>query len=180
MNLILEPAAAHDPLYRRVMLPFLALLRMGATPRRLAWSIALGIVIGINPLIGSTSLLCLGLAALFRLNLAASQLANHLRYPLQIALVIPFLRVGASVFRTGPFPLAPKALFAAARARPIELMHELWMWEWHALVLWAAMAAIVLPALALALTPLLGRLGVRVQRHQYPIIESGGSSDAAI
>jgi len=171
VNLSLK-AGPHDLLYRRLVLPFLALLRMGATPRRLAWSIALGIVIGINPLLGSTTLLCLGVAAIFRLNLAASQLANHLMYPLEIVLMVPFLRVGASVFHTGPVPLAPKTLFAAARAQPVQLMHDLWMWEWHALVLWAAVAIVLLPALALGLTPVLGKLLVRVQRHEYPIIES--------
>lgn len=162
----------HSMVYRRAILPVLALLRMGADPRRLAWSIALGLVIGINPLIGSTTLVCLGAAALFRLNLAASQLANHLVYPLEILLVIPFLRLGAIVFHTGPIPLSPKTLFADARAHPIELMRSIWMWEWHALVLWAAISALLLPALATALTPGLRRLLARVQQHQYPVVET--------
>jgi uncharacterized protein (DUF2062 family) len=145
---------------------------MGADPRKLAWSIALGLVIGINPLIGSTTLVCLGAALLFRLNLAASQLANHLVYPLEILLIIPFLRLGASVFRTGPIPLSPKTIFADARAHPIELMRSIWTWEWHALVLWAAISVLLLPAFATALTPVLRKLLARVQRHEYPIVES--------
>jgi uncharacterized protein (DUF2062 family) len=143
---------------------------MGATPQRLAWSIALGVVIGINPLLGSTTLLCLGLAAAFRLNLAASQLANHLMYPVEIVLLLPFLRFGASAFGTAPIPLQPKMLFAAVRAHPVQMMQDLWMWEWHALAIWAAVAIVLLPAIGLGLTPVLRRVMVRVQRHEYPIV----------
>ena len=160
----------HTFLYRRLALPVLALLRMGATPERLAWSIALGLVIGINPLLGSTTLLCLALAAVFRLNLAASQLANHLMYPFQILLLIPFLRIGARLFHTGPIPLSPKLLFSQARTHPFALIKSLWLWESHALILWAVVSALLLPISALLLTPVLRRLLIRVERHQYPLI----------
>lgn len=162
----------HTFLYRRVVLPVLALLRMGASPEKLAWSIALGIVVGLNPLIGSTTLLCLALAAALRLNLAASQLANHVMYPVQIVLIVPFLGLGARVFRTGPIPLSPKLLFHEARMHPWLLVKSLWVWEWHALVLWAVCAAVLLPVIALLITPFLRKLLARVERHQYPVISS--------
>ena len=165
----LEPVR-HTFLYRRIVLPILALLRMGASPEKLAWSIALGLVIGINPLLGSTTLLCLALAACFRLNLAASQLANHVMYPVQLLLIIPFLSWGARVFRTGPIPLSPKVIFFQARTQPIALIKSLWTWEWHALILWAAASAILLPIIAVLLTPTLRKLLARVERHQYPIV----------
>jgi uncharacterized protein (DUF2062 family) len=162
--------APHSQLYRRVVLPVLALLRMGASPRRLAWSIALGIVIGINPLLGSTTLLCLGAAFALRLNLAASQLANHLMYPVEVLLFLPFLTLGSRVFGTGPIPLSPKVIFAELRSNPIALIRSLWEWEWHALVLWAATAVVLLPLLAALLTPVLRRLLIRVEKHQYPLV----------
>jgi uncharacterized protein (DUF2062 family) len=145
---------------------------MGATPEKLAWSIALGLVVGVNPLLGSTTLVSLGLAALFRLNLAASQLANHLMYPVELLLIVPFLTWGARVFRTGPIPMSPKLLFSAARAHPVDLIRSLWLWEWHALALWAAASLILLPAIALLLTPALRKLLARVEGHQYPLVPS--------
>jgi uncharacterized protein (DUF2062 family) len=143
---------------------------MGATPEKLAWSIALGLVVGVNPLLGSTTLVSLALAAIFRLNLAASQLANHLMYPVELVLLIPFLTWGARIFRTGPIPLSPRLLFSAARAHPIDLVRSLWLWEWHALALWAAASVILLPAIALLLTPALRKLLARVEHHQYPLV----------
>jgi uncharacterized protein (DUF2062 family) len=160
----------HNWLYRRAVLPILALLRMGATPRTLAWSIAAGLLIGINPLIGSTTILCLALTFPFRLNLVATQIANHAAFPLELALVIPFIRLGSRIFHTAPMPLSPHLFLAAARTNPLALTRQLWLWEWHAFLLWLAIALVAAPLLALALTPLLRRLLTRIQRHQYPIL----------
>lgn len=168
------PPPHHSWIYRRGVLPILALLRMGATPRSLAWSIAAGLLIGINPLVGTTTLLCLGAAFSFRLNLVASQIANHAMFPVELALVIPFIRLGSRVFHTPEMPLSPRVFLHAARTAPWPLTRQVWLWEWHALVLWAAISAIAAPLIALALTPVLGRLLARVQRHEYPIVPVGG------
>jgi len=171
----IEPASTpvrHNWLYRRIALPIFALLRLGATPEKLAWSIAVGLLIGINPIIGSTTILCLAVAFLFRLNVAASQVGNHIVYPLELLLVIPLIRLGSFVFHTEPMPLSPKALLESARTNPIALTRQLWRWEWHAFILWLCIAVIAIPLIALALTPLLRKLLHRVARHQYPIIST--------
>ena len=165
MSLPAHPERRHPFVYRKVVLPVLALLRMGASPQKLAWSIALGLVVGVNPLLGSTTLLCLGLALLFRLNLPASQLANHLMYPVEVVLLFPFLKFGAFVFQTGPIPLAPAVLFAEVRSHPWALVKSIWLWEWHALATWAIAAAILLPLIAAILTPVLRRMLVRAEAH---------------
>lgn len=159
--------------YRRAVLPVLALLRMGGSPERLAWSIAAGAVIGINPLLGSTTILCLTVAVVFRLNIAASQLGNHIVYPLELLLVIPFLRLGSIVFRTPPVPLSPAAIMQAARSHPVDLIKVLWLWEWHALILWAVLSAVLMPLIAIALTPLLRRLMPQAEAPEQP---AGGSA----
>lgn len=164
----------HSWLYRRSVLPILALLRMGATPRSLAWSIAAGLLIGINPLVGTTTVLCLAAAFLFRLNLVASQIANHAMFPVELGLVIPFVRLGSRVFHTAEMPLSPRVFLHAVRTAPLALTRQIWLWEWHAFVLWAAMSVVAAPAIALALTPVLRRLLTRVQRHQYPIVPIAG------
>ena len=163
-------SAHHNWVYRRGVLPILALLRMGTSPRALAWSIAAGMLIGISPAVGTTTLICLAAALLFRLNLAASQIANHAMLPVELMLVVPFIRLGSLVFHTAAMPLEPRVFFHAARSAPLALIRQMWLWEWHAFVLWAAIAVVAAPLLALALTPLLERMRVRIQRHQYPIV----------
>jgi hypothetical protein len=162
----------HNWAYRRIALPVLALLRMGASPEKLAWSIAVGLLIGINPILGSTTVFCLAVAFVLRLNIAASQLGNHIVYPLELILVIPFIRLGSRLFHTAPMPLSAGELLRAAREHPVALSRQLWLWEWHALIVWALFALIAVPCAALLLTPLLRRLLRRVERHQYPILSA--------
>jgi uncharacterized protein (DUF2062 family) len=171
------PPIHHNWAYRRLVLPILALLRMGATPEKLAWSIAAGLLIGISPILGATTIICLAVAFLFRLNVAASQLGNHAVYPLELILVIPFIRVASRVFHTAPMPLSAKDLIHAAREHPLDLSRQLWLWEWHAFLLWAILAAIAAPLIALALTPILQKLLIRVDRHQYPVLAHAPHSE---
>ncbi len=154
---------------RRVVEPMLQLLRIGMTPRRLAWSIAIGVVIGINPLLGSTTVLVLAVASAFRLNLVASQLGNHLVYPLELLLLPVFLRVGIVLFHSPGLPLEREALFGAIKRHPWDTTRLLWRWEWHALIVWLGFAVIVAPLLQLALRPVLERMLVKL--HDEPVLE---------
>jgi uncharacterized protein (DUF2062 family) len=173
-----SPASIHHNwVYRRVALPILALLRMGASPEKLAWSLAAGLLIGINPILGSTTVLCLALAFVFRLNVAASQLGNHIVYPFELILIIPFIHVASRVFHTAPMPLSATELLHAAREHPLALSRQLWLWEWHAFLLWVVIAAVAIPLVALVLTPFLRKLLARVERHQYPILSHPLQSD---
>lgn len=150
---------------RRIVGPVLHLLRTGATPRRLAWSLALGAVIGLNPLLGLSTLACLLVAFLFRLNVVAMQITNHLMYPLQIPLIFVFLRAGAWAFRTSAMPLDRDAMVAAMRSQPVQTFRLLWTWQWHALAVWAVVGLVLTPLLAILLEPLLARLLSRMQHE---------------
>lgn len=159
------PSGAQGFLYRRVALPILALLRRGASPRRLAWSISLGLMVGINPVLGSTTILCLGLAMLLRLNLAVSQLVNHLIYPVQLLLLVPFLQLGSDLFHSESLPFSAHTLLEMARRDPLEFARKIWRWEWHAFLVWIVLAAVLIPLIAMALTPLLRRVAIRLRQR---------------
>ena len=155
-------------LHRRIVHPLIDLLRYGTSPRRLAWSIAIGIAIGINPLLGSTTVLSLAVAGLFRLNLVASQLATHLSYPLEIALFFVFIRTGNFFFHTGRIPFHRDALLSAVRHHPFDTTRLLWTWEWHALIVWAVFCLIAVPLFVVILTPMLARLEARIHFEPPP------------
>lgn len=136
---------------RRVLSPVLRLLRRGATPQRLAWSMAIGAAIGMNPLLGSSTVAMLLLASLLRLNQTASQIGVHTVYPLQLLLFLPFLRAGTLAFHTDSMPMKGREIFALGRSHPVTLVETLWTWEWHALIVWLGCAVVITPALALLL-----------------------------
>lgn len=99
-------------LYNKIGKPILNLLKQGISPEKLSLSMALGAVIGIFPILGSTTLICTAIALILRLNLPAIQLSNYLVYPLQIVLIIPFISLGAFIFQVDPPPLSVQELTA--------------------------------------------------------------------
>jgi uncharacterized protein (DUF2062 family) len=151
---------------RRVVRPVLELLRVGASPERLAWSLAVGAVVGMNPLLGSTTVVVLALATAFKLNHVASQIGNHAMYPLELLLFPVFLKLGSVVFRTEGIPLTTGALMEAVKHHPWATTKLLWRWEWHALVVWAVCAAAVAPLLAWGATPILETMQRSMRRKQ--------------
>jgi uncharacterized protein (DUF2062 family) len=90
-------------------------LSQGITRRKLAVTCALGVVIGIFPIFGTTTLFCLAVALIFRLNIPLIQLVNYLVAPLQLILILPFIRMGTYVFRLNPFPYTAEELTSMFR-----------------------------------------------------------------
>lgn len=142
--------------------PLLRLLRGGVTPRRLAWSLAFGMVVGINPSVGLTSVLVLLLAWIFGLNKLASLIGTHVVAPIHLVLFVPFIQLGVHVFHTGKLPMNRKQLEHLSH-HPWRLFHEIWQWEWHALIVWGVVAAVTMPLLA---TYLRRGLVVLLRRHR--------------
>lgn len=102
-------------LSQRILSPVMGLLKQGMTPDALAKSIAAGLTIAVFPIFGITSLICIAVAALFRLNQIAIQIGNYCAYPLQFILFIPFLRFGEYLFGLETVPILPTEMFALAR-----------------------------------------------------------------
>jgi uncharacterized protein (DUF2062 family) len=146
----------------KILRPLLRLLRGGVTPRRLAWSLALGIVIGINPSVGLTTLIVIVLAWTLGLNQVASQIGVHAVAPLHLLLFIPFIELGVHLFHTRRLPMSRQQLEHLSH-HPVRLFHAIWQWEWHALIVWALIAAIAMPLLALYIRR---ALVVLMRRHR--------------
>jgi hypothetical protein len=125
------------------------------TPEALAWSVSAGIALGIFPLWGTSTALCIGAAAVFRLNQTAMQVANYLAYPLQLALIIPFIRLGERIFGAPRLPLSLPMIQQAVRVDAWAALGTFWTSLWHGAVAWALVVPIPLVVLALALAPIL-------------------------
>jgi len=83
---------------RRAWSQISAWLKDETSTEKLAFSLALGLVLGVFPVFGVPTLLCGLAAAVWRLNFPALQLVNYLAYPLQLALLWPFARFGSTLF----------------------------------------------------------------------------------
>jgi uncharacterized protein (DUF2062 family) len=136
----------------------LAFLTMGITPERLAFSIALGIALGLVPALGTTTLLCTLAAFLFRLNLTAILLMNYFVYPLQLALLIPFIRAGEWLFGAKHLDLSLELIQNMLKADLWKTVFGLWAATMRAVTVWLLIAPLVVLLIYLLLTPFLRRL----------------------
>jgi uncharacterized protein (DUF2062 family) len=138
-----------------------AWLLEGISPQRLALTLALGFVLGCIPLVGVPTALCMVLALAFRLNVPAIQAANYAAMPFQLALIVPFTRLGGRLAPTAHAATDMSALMHS----PAQLMHssgpiltQLGMMAGQALLAWLLLAVPVVALLTLTLTGVLRRV----------------------
>lgn len=136
----------------------MAWLNQGLTPRQLAITLALGFAIGCIPLLGITTAICTLLALVFGLNLPAIQAANWVAMPLQVVLLIPFLRLGQWLFAATPVVLDRAVLMARIEASPWQALVQMNSIFVHALLAWLITATPLFAVLAILLTLVLSRM----------------------
>src|SRR4051812_33993567 len=84
------------------------------TPEEIALLISVGFVLGVFPIVGFPTVLCLLASIGLRINIPALQLLNNISSPLQWALLLPLEHVGAKLW-------GPVAAKGASFAGKIEL-----------------------------------------------------------
>ena len=123
-------------LYKKTIEPIAALIKQGISPEKISMGMASGIVLGVFPVLGSTTILC-GLAAIIlRLNLPAIQLVNYMVYPLQLVLLIPFFHLGNLLFQVDPLPLSAQEFITLLRSDLWGTIRAFWNTTLHAIVAW--------------------------------------------
>ena len=128
----------------------------GISPRRLALTLALGFAIGCIPVVGIPTLVCAALALTLRLNLPAIQAANYAVMPLQLLLIVPFVRLGGWLMASSHNPsLSTDALLHAS---PQMVAAQMGWLAGQALLAWVLIAMPAVLLLTFTLTKVLRRI----------------------
>ena len=136
-------------------------------PSQIALCIAMGISLGIFPVLGVTTLLCAMAAFALRLNLPAIQIVNYLVYPLQLILLAPFYATGSWLFQnTGP-DLIEGDLIDLLRTDFWGSMANLWDLTLYAILTWLVISPLIVLVLYLILKPVIQSLA-----QSYPKVQS--------
>lgn len=143
---------------RRITAPLRELLLQGTSADKIALCIACGVTLAVFPVIGATTLLCAGAAVILRLNLPAIQAVNYLSSPLQLALLLPLIRVGEFLFDATPLPLSLSEILAMIRNDAGHAISTLWTSGLHAMVAWLLLAPFLFATLYLVSRLILARL----------------------
>jgi uncharacterized protein (DUF2062 family) len=131
-------------------------LRQGISPRRLALTLALGCAIGCIPVVGIPTVICAGLAIALRLNLPAIQAANYAVMPVQLLMIVPFVRLGGWLLSSTQRQTVSAT--ALLHATPIELVTRMGTMAGQALLAWLVVAGPAVLLMTAVLTLMLRRI----------------------
>ncbi|MGA9641472.1 MAG: DUF2062 domain-containing protein [Terriglobales bacterium] len=166
--------------HRRVVAPIVALLTQGITPGKIALSLAFGITLGVFPVLGTTTLLCVAAALMFGLNLPAIQLVNWLIYPLQLILLLPFMRLGERSFRASPLQFSRAQIVAIAHGDLRHAVTSLWRVEAHAMLGWLLIGPPAILLLYFVLSRVLRQMASSGMRSVNAEIENGNVTNSVV
>jgi len=135
-------------------------LRQGITPEKIALTIALAAGIGVFPLLGTTTVLCLAVGVPLRLNQALMQLVNYLVYPLQIAAIYLFVRIGERLVGAKPVSFRVGEIVSSFAADPMAFLRKFGMTGVHGILGWAIVVTPAAIVVYFTLLPVLKRASV--------------------
>jgi hypothetical protein len=143
---------------RKILKPVTGLLKQGLSHEKIALSVAMGVTIGIFPVLGATTGLCAIAAFALRLSLPAIQLVNFMIYPLQLLLFIPFLRAGGWLFGGHRFLHVGKEIFSQFQNDIWGSLAGFWNLTLYAILTWLIISPLLVLVLYEVLKPALKRL----------------------
>ena len=153
-------------LRRRVVAPIARLLLQGIGPQQIALSIAIGLIVGVFPVLGVSTILCTFAALALRLNLVAVHAVHYTATPLQLLLIIPFVRVGEHLVGAAPQPLSISEGLALIDRGVGSAIITLWDAIVHAVIGWLAIGPFALWLIYLLSAALLKRMPAAALRNQ--------------
>ena len=145
-------------LRRWIIEPIINQLKRGISPEKLSWTIALGITLGIFPIMGSTSLVCFIAGYFLKLNQAILHLFKTLTYPLHLGLILVFIRLGQHLNGVPPIKFSIPQMVIQFKDNPAQFARDFGMAAWYGIEAWAIAALVLIPVLRIISLPLLKKL----------------------
>mmetsp|Transcript_11044 Transcript_11044/g.68090 ORF Transcript_11044/g.68090 Transcript_11044/m.68090 type:complete len:172 (-) Transcript_11044:1624-2139(-) len=144
---------AKRSLHAKLVRPILSSLEKGADVHRVADSLAVGFCIGLFPVFGASTGLCVLAAMLFkkRLNMTLLVLSNLVAAPFTLAMFVPFMRVGEMLTGSSAFPLSVEKIRSLVWSSPGKIVGALF----HSMAGWFIVCPFVAFVLIRILTPVL-------------------------
>jgi uncharacterized protein (DUF2062 family) len=148
---------------RRVIAPIRAQLTQGVAPDQVAATLGVGAACALFPFLGATSLLNLIVGVSLRLNQPILQALNLLLGPVQLALILVYVRVGEVVWgSTGQQFTIGEMIRAFGEQSFREFLRQFGWAGIHGLTAWAISAPIIVALVYFAFRPVLRRFAGRM------------------
>lgn len=171
----------------KVVKPFKQYVSEGAEPSLLAWSASTGFVAGLCPLPGVSTVLALFLHFVLKtcgvqLHLPMLLLANLVSVPIEVACILPFMRLGELILQAPKLDAAPTAIkdviFSDPGAALKGIGHALLGWVLAAPFLVVLCARLLRPVFAWAAQRYSKRRQSTDDAHVMMLADQNASDDA--
>lgn len=149
---------------RWVIQPIAKQLKQGTSPKKLAWTISLGITLGIFPIMGSTSVVCLVAGYLLKLNQAILHLFKSLTYPIHLAMILIYIRIGQQMNGVPVLKLSIPQLIGQFKDDPMKFGKDFGMAAVYGIEAWAMSAIVMIPLIYIISLPLLNKLSSKFRQ----------------
>ncbi len=144
---------------RRVRTPIVALFTQGITPDKVALTLGVGSVCSLFPFLGFTSLLNLGVGLWLRLNQPLLQTLNQLLGPVQLVLIVFYVRLGEWLWRAQEARFTIGEMLRVFREASFgDFLHHFGWAGIHAFTAWAVTSPLLLVTVYYVSRPALRRL----------------------
>jgi uncharacterized protein (DUF2062 family) len=153
-----ERHPAIERAWRRTLDIVVTQLRQGVSADKIALTLAIGLILGLFPIFGTTSALCVLTALWLKLNQPIIQLVNWFAAPLQLPGIYLFARIGERLTRSPPVQFSITGLVQQFRASPLQFLQQFGMTGLRAVLAWLLIAPVIAALVYVALLPPLRRL----------------------
>jgi uncharacterized protein (DUF2062 family) len=144
---------------RRLVEPIKNQLTQGVTPQKISATLGVGTVCGLFPFLGFTSLLNLGVGIVARLNQPILQVLNQLLGPLQLLMILVYVKGGEFIWGATGEPFSVTEMITSFAE--LSLIDFLTKFGWagvHAFTAWILTAPLLFAIVYFPLRPVIERL----------------------
>lgn len=151
---------------RKLLAPVVAQLTQGISVERVSWTVSLGMVLGVFPIMGSTSLICIVAAWAFGLNQGLLHLFKALVYPAHLALILVFIHLGERLYGVPLISFSIPQLLGKFKDDPLQFGREFGMAAWHGVSAWLLIAPFAAILIKLVAQPILRRIARSIEKRK--------------
>ena len=163
--------------HRRVLRPIRAQLTQGVAPDQISATLAVGTACALFPIFGVTSLVCLAVGIPLRMNQPILQTLNQLLGPVQVAMILVYVRIGEFIWRSSEHQLTIADMMREFRERSLAEFLQTFGWAGvHALTAWLITSPLLAAALYFTLRPFLRRAARRPESARKRRRGEGGAA----
>ena len=151
---------------RWLVTPVITQLTCGISPERLAWTIGLGVVTGIFPVMGTTTLVCLLVGWVFRLNQPVLHVFRAVVYPLHLALILVFIHMGQHLFQAPLLSFSIPELMTKFKESPLQFGRDFGLAAFYGVVAWFVVAPFAVIIVKVSVIPVLRKLRIAILKRR--------------